>query len=63
MEKSNSKKKMNIKINRYSMDKNQKEIPRRTANKTISYDHFNDPEFYGTKGKKDQSESYNVLIQ
>ena len=24
---------------------------------------YNDPEFIGTKGKKDQSQSYNVLIQ
>ena len=51
-----------MRFNRYSIDRS-RESRKKIGYKTISYDHLNDPEFYGTKGKKDQSESYNVLIQ
>ena len=52
VEKEESKGKM--KLNRYSIDRS-KESRKKIGYKTISYDHLNDPEFYGTKGKKDQS--------
>jgi hypothetical protein len=60
MEKSVEKTKTRLRVNRYSVDKS--DSRKRVGYSTISYDHLNDPEFYGTRGKKDQSESYNVLI-
>ena len=54
---------MRLTVNRYSVDKPQRNSTKKIGHNTISYDHFNDPEFYGTKGKKDYIESYNVLIQ
>lgn len=62
-ERSTAKMKNRLKVNRYSIDRGELEA-RRTLNfSTISYDHRNDPEFYGTKGKIDQIESYQILIQ
>jgi hypothetical protein len=50
-------------VNRYSIDKSDFD-GRKTVNySTISYDFRNDPEFYGTRGKKDQIESYHILMQ
>ena len=62
-EKASSKRSSNLKLNRYSIDRLDGQPRKRIDYKTISYDHLNDPEFYGTKGKQDQSASYNVLLQ
>lgn len=43
-----------LKVNRYSIDKGDFESRRSINYSTISYDFRNDPEFYGSKGKKDQ---------
>lgn len=62
-ERSSAKIKNRLNVNRYSIDRGELEA-RRTMNfSTISYDHRNDPEFYGTKGKIDQIESYQILMQ
>jgi hypothetical protein len=50
-------------VNRYSIDKSDLESRRTINYSTISYDYRNDPEFYGTRGKKDQVESYQILLQ
>lgn len=50
-------------MNRHSVDRSELQNKRYLGYSTISYDHHSDPEFVGTKGKKDQIESYNVLIQ
>ena len=55
--------KTRLNVNRYSIDKSDFD-GRKTVNySTISYDFRNDPEFYGTRGKKDQTESYHILMQ
>ena len=48
-------KKTRLKVNRYSIDRPSMESSKKIGYKTISYDMYNDPEFIGTKGKKDQS--------
>jgi hypothetical protein len=50
-------------VNRYSIDKSDLESRRTINYSTISYDHRSDPEFYGTRGKKDQVESYQIVLQ
>jgi hypothetical protein len=54
--------KTRLKINRYSIGRPERESKKKITYNTISYEFLNDPDFYGTKGKKDQIESYQVLL-
>jgi hypothetical protein len=62
-ERNSSLRKTRLQVNRYSIEKSELESRRTMNYSTISYDYKNDPEFYGTKGKKDQIESYQILVQ
>lgn len=51
-----------FKLSRYSIEKGERSSRKVINYSTISYDHMNDPEFHGTKGKLDQVESIQVLL-